>query len=106
MDKKGKTAVVWPESEMQKKQGARVTPIQKVKTPAPGDFHFSKPEEAYKKTQLPPETFNFARDKLVSFTEVYSRRKSYIPGTGHYKFDINTIKRTSGSPRSLAMRRH
>ena len=106
VDKKARTAVIWGESEQQKKVGARVSPIQKAKGVAPGDFHFAKPEDAFKKTQLPPEHFNFARDKLVNFTEVYSRRKSYVPGTGHYKFDMNNLRKISGSPRSLAVRRH
>lgn len=106
VDKKTRTAVIWGESEQQKKAGARVSAIQKAKGPAPGDFHFSKPEEAFRKTQLAPDHFNFARDKLVNFTEVYSRRKSYVPGTGHYKFDTNNLKKISGSPRSLAMKRH
>lgn len=107
VDKKNKAAVMWAESEKQKQDGGgRVSPIPKIKTPAPGDFAFNKPEDSFKKSQLSPSNFQFGRDKPACFTEVYSRRKSYIPGSGHYKFDSNTLKRISGSPKSVAMKRH
>jgi hypothetical protein len=106
VEKKHRMAVMWPESERQKKNGGRLSPAPKAKSPAPGDFHFNKPEESYKNTQLKPEEFNFGKEKLVCFAEVYSRRKSFVPGAGLYKFDNNTLNRISGSPRSLAMKRH
>ena len=97
---------MWPESEWQKKNGGRLVGLVKAKTPAPGDFHFQKPEDAYKSTQLPPETFNFAREKRVAVTEAAAQKKRYIPGAGHYKFDSNTLTKISGSPRSVAVKRH
>ena len=87
-------------------RSSRMSPAPKGKSPAPGDFFYQTPLESYKKTQIKPEKFNFGKEKLVNFAEVYSRRKSFVPGAGKYNFDNSTLNRISGSPRSIAIKRH
>ena len=55
VDKKAKTAGIWAESEWQKKSDIRVSPIGKGKDKAPGDYHFNRPEDSFKKTQQSPD---------------------------------------------------
>lgn len=50
VDKKAKTAGIWAESDWQKKNDIRVSPIAKGKDKAPGDYHFNRPEDSFKKT--------------------------------------------------------
>lgn len=99
--------MVWAESEWQKKNEDRVSPIQKGgKPPAPGDYHFNRPEDSFKKSHLPSNHFVFGKEKQVAFTDIYSRRKSYVPGAGHYKFDVKMLSKVSGSPKSISVKRH
>lgn len=55
VDKKAKTAGIWTESDWQKKNDIRVSPIGKGKDKAPGDYHFNRPEDSFKKTQQSPD---------------------------------------------------
>lgn len=51
--------------------------------------------------------YKFGNDKLVSFTDMYKKRKSYIPGSGHYKYDVGHVySKLSMSPVSVRTRRH
>lgn len=74
------------------------------KAPAPGDYQELK---ALKDQVYSGRYFKFKTDQRVAYTDVYAKKKQKVPAPTQYKYDVNnSLNRLSGSPRSLAVRRH
>merc|ERR1712046_240121 len=95
----------WKEREKEKEKG-RLVPLKKNKdaTPAPGHYDTGS---AYKKSQDPKRDFKVEKSPRVNFTETHAKNKKFLPGVGHYKYEVDrSLNHLSGSPRSIAPRRH
>jgi len=72
--------------------------------PAQGDYNDI---EAFKKTQNRKADFKLDKEKLINFTEIYKNRKKFVPGSGHYKYDISKVfSKLSKSPIACRVYRH
>ena len=83
---------------------SRITKIGIIKDrPAPGDYDQLK---AFKKTQLGNREYKMGQTKLENFTDTYKKSKKYIPGSGHYKYDVkNVFSKISMGPSSIRSNR-
>lgn len=53
------------------------------KSPAVGDYNINN---AFKGTKEKRE-FKFAKTKLENFTDIIKKKKEFVPGSGHYKYN-------------------
>ena len=81
--------------------------IDKIKIdkskPAPGDYNSVK---AWKDTQLGNREYKMNTEKRGNFTDTYKKSKKYIPGAGHYKYEVKHVySKISSGPSSMRSNR-
>ena len=72
--------------------------------PSPGEYNTDK---AWRSTQLGNREYKLGNDKRVGFTDKIKDAKKFIPGSGHYKYDVGTVfSKISSGPTSIRASRH
>lgn len=102
IDKKLKFARIYKENPVSKDRRIDKLLTNKAE-PAPGDYDAMG---SFKKT-IGDVKYKFGNEKLVNFTDTYKNIKSFVPGSGHYKYEVGKVfNKLSASPVGIRVNRH